>query len=330
MAQGGNSTVMVFILNYGQLQLTSDCIESLLKSDFRDFDVVVLDNGSREDACDVLRTRFPNITVFRSEENLGCAGGRNFGIRHFLENGDSKYLMFLDNDTVVDGNAIGELVRLIERDAHIGVVSACLCYHERPDTIHMGGGGFITWWKGAFYGLRQGEKRGGEEPERDVDFVPGALILARREAVQQAGLFDERYFIYLEDPDWCFRVKRAGFRLMATSRTRVLHRVSQSVGMETPLFYYYRTRNRLLFMKKNARLADRARFLFYFPYELAAKTIPTLVLNRMWRQLRGVFAGILDHWAGRYGRKGDLVPELGRRGRRLSSEPREANPPQRP
>ena len=320
MAQGANNTVMVFILNYEQLQLTSDCIESLLKSDFRDIDVVVLDNGSRVDASAVLQSRFPSIAAFRSERNLGCAGGRNFGIRHFLKHSDAAYLFLLDNDTVVDARAVGELVRLVKQDTGIGIVSAYLYYHDRPDTIHMGGGGFITWWKGVFHGLRQGEKRREGEFEREVDFVPGGLVLARREAVRKAGVFDERYFIYLEDPDWCFRVKRAGFRMVATARASILHRVSTSVGMESPLFYYYRTRNRLLFMKKNARLIDRARFLFYFPFELAANTIPTLVLNRMWAQLRGVLVGTFDHLVGRYGQKTELVLEFKPIGRRVGQK----------
>ncbi|MDP8261892.1 MAG: glycosyltransferase family 2 protein [Candidatus Ancaeobacter aquaticus] len=295
--------VTVLILTYNQLAFTVECISSLLKSDYQNIRILVVDNGSSDGTVDTLTKKFPDITILRNEKNLGCAGGRNTGIKYYLDNLDSDYLFFLDNDIIIEKSAIGELVSLMDSSPQNGIVAPFWYFYNQPDTIFFAGGAHISWKKGVFYGEMRGEKRPLNDLIRTVEFVPGGIIFAKREAVQIAGLFDERYFIYFEDPDWVVRVTQAGATIMATSRASVLHKVSQSVGMETPLFYYYRTRNRLLFMKKNARKTDRFFFFFYFIFELIVMTAPTLLLNKMYKQLKGVFVGIMDHFKGIYGQK---------------------------
>ncbi|MFC2149578.1 glycosyltransferase family 2 protein, partial [Candidatus Auribacterota bacterium] len=237
-----NNRVMVLLLTCNQLGFTRDCIESVIKSDYPDFEIVVIDNGSSDGTHEALKSEYPEITVIKNERNLGVGGGRNIGLCHFLNNSKSRYLYILDNDTVIDKHVISELVGLMEKDKRIGIAAGFLYYFSDPEVIHIAGGAFHNWKKGLFYGSMRGEKTGRKEIEREVEEVVGATIFTKREVVEKTGLFHEEYFYGREDSDWSYRAAKFGYRFMATSRARILHKVSQSMGMESPYFYYYNTR----------------------------------------------------------------------------------------
>jgi hypothetical protein len=299
-----DNKVTVLILTYNEALFTTECIASVLQSARVEAEVIVIDNGSVDDTFDKLKSNFGGrITLIRNEKNLGAAGGRNQGIECFLSNSKNRYLLLLDNDTILKKDTLYEMLHLLHDDPKIGVVAPFEYYYDHPDVISYAGGAYIDWGRGSFYGSMQGEARKTGEIVRELDVAPSGFILVKREVFERAGGFDSRYFIYFEDPDWCLRARKAGYKIAATSRAELLHRTSQSLGMETPSFYYYRTRNRFLFMEKNADSFHRLRFNCYFAYEFIMLTLPTLVLNKMWKQLKAVCAGIVDHLRGRYGEK---------------------------
>jgi GT2 family glycosyltransferase len=114
--------VHIIILNWNQREMTVDCLNSLKKLDYADVEIVLVDNGSTDDSIEVIKENFPEITLIENKENLGVAGGRNVGFRYALQ-GSADYVLFLDNDTIVDKNFISELVKVGEDHKDAGIIT---------------------------------------------------------------------------------------------------------------------------------------------------------------------------------------------------------------
>jgi GT2 family glycosyltransferase len=241
--------VCIVLLNWNQCDDTLVCLESLAKISYCPTRVVVVDNGSTDDSVASIRRSYPGVEVIASSHNTGCAGGRNLGLAH-ARSLNSDLVLFLDNDTVVDPRFLSHLIDAAETNPGVGILSSKILLNSDPSVCWTAGG--VVNANGTVDALHY-YTPSLEVPDSAfyVDWVPGCVLLARREVYEAIGTFDDSYFIYFEDIDWCVRASRLGFRIMVVPQSIVYHKVSQSSGGDySPLKLYYWARNRLLFMQK--------------------------------------------------------------------------------
>ncbi|HXV27359.1 MAG TPA: glycosyltransferase [bacterium] len=295
--------VTVATLTWNQKNDVLECLSSLVKLDYPNFEIVVVDNGSTDGTFEAVRQKYPQVRIVRHSENLGCAEGVNGEIRAALQ-AEADYLFIIANDAIVEPSTLSELVNVAERDPAVGIVNPKVYYYGKEKKIWFAGGAKFDWKRGKFFGFVQNvEDDGTYENESEADFFPGGFSLVRTEAIKMAGFLDPKYFIFFDDADWSYRIGLAGYRGRCAPKARAWHKPSSSVGMESESFYYYRTRNRFLFVKKHAPARVFPLFLFYFLYELIFKTAPYLVLSGFKGQLRAVFLGVFDFFRGKFGKR---------------------------
>jgi hypothetical protein len=240
---------MIIILNWNGLADTLECLESLARLDYADYEVVVVDNGSTDRSVETIRARFPHVALIETGENLGFAEGNNVGLRYALDQA-ADYVLLLNNDTVVDPGLLTALVKVMERDGEIGVASPLVFHYGVLDEI-WAAGAVINWADGSTQRLRAGERAGKDESICDADFVTGCALLTKREVVEKTGFLDADYYLYYEEVDWCVRAHKQGYRIVCVPQAKIWHKTSRSIGASSPLVSYYMTRNALLLLRKH-------------------------------------------------------------------------------
>ncbi|MGC8880107.1 MAG: glycosyltransferase family 2 protein [Anaerolineae bacterium] len=253
-------SVGVIILNWNNAPDTLACLESVLHSDYPNFHVLVVDNGSTDGSSEAVRAAYPTVTLIENGENLGYAEGNNVGIRHALAEG-ADYVLLLNNDTLVAPDMLRELIAVAETDARVGIVGPLIYYYEPADVL-WNAGNAIDWRNGSVANL-YGDKPAvgvGTQPYA-VDYVSGCALCIRRQVIEQVGILDSRFFIYYEETDWCVRARRAGYQVLMVPCARIWHKVSGTMGIASPPTTYYMTRNQFLFYARHTRGLARTTLL---------------------------------------------------------------------
>lgn len=255
--------ISIITVNYNGLEDTCAMIESL-RGHVRSvaWEVIVVDNASVRDEAEQIRARcpYPEVTVLRSEQNLGFAGGNNLGLR--AARGD--YYFFLNNDTFVEEDTLHYLCESLRQDPALGVVSPKIRFAWEPRPIQFAGYTPLSrvTLRNRLIGFGE-EDSGQYDTPHDTPYAHGAAMVVRREAVEQAGEWPELYFLYYEELDWSERIRRRGWRIGYDPRCTVFHKESQSTGQDSPLRTFYLTRNRLLFAWRNLGTAERLLSVIY-------------------------------------------------------------------
>jgi GT2 family glycosyltransferase len=226
----GTPAIAVIVLTWNGRDLTLDCLDSLARVATAGVRVIVVDNASADGTVEAIRARFgAEVTVLSNPSNLGYAAGNNAGIERALDDG-ADLVLLLNNDTIVDPAFIDELVRGLAAAPGAGIAGPKTYYASPPDRIWFAGGE-VSLWRGTarHIGIRQTD-RGQYDTPRDVDYVSGCALLARREVFETIGMLDTAYRAYFEDTDFCMRAARAGFRIRYVPAAKVWHRISASTG----------------------------------------------------------------------------------------------------
>ena len=252
--------ISVISVNYNGFALTAAMIDSLRRHVTTPTEIIVVDNGSERDEAAILRERYPDITVLRSAENLGFAGGNNLGIR--AATGDC--LLLLNNDTEVADDTLHHLCDTLDADPAIGAVCPKIRFQEPPQAIQFAGYTPLTriTLRNALIGFGEPDSGRFDTPH-DTPYAHGAAMMVRREAIERAGMMPEEYFLYYEELDWSVRIREAGYRIAYDPRATVFHKESATTGRQSPLRSYYLTRNRLLFARRNRRGTERRLSILY-------------------------------------------------------------------
>jgi GT2 family glycosyltransferase len=242
--------VYIIILNWNKLKETLECVESALKTEYPNFEIVLIDNHSQEFAGEIICARFPQVKVIENKSNLGYTGGNNQGIKYALERG-ADYIWLLNNDTIVEKETLGNLVKSAQGDEKIGLVSPLIYYFEAPDKIE-GRGRLIDWKKRRIICLTTGPRTGSFENISGPDvMVTGTALLIKKKVVDTIGYLDESFFAYYEDDDYSIRALKAGFINFVSGSSKVFHKAPLSSNSRAPYYYYYLTRNRFYFRSKH-------------------------------------------------------------------------------
>lgn len=285
--------VYIVILNFNGYQDTVECLSSLKKLDYPNYRIILVDNASTDDSTNLLAGDFPDLTLIRNTANLGFAGGNNAGIKYAMEQG-ADYVFLLNNDTIIDSAAVIELVRAGEADTKSGILGSVIYYYTRPDRIWFASG-WINWFTGRTGHYRQVL----DEKPYDTDFIAGCALMIKRNVIKDIGLLDEDFFLYFEDTDLCRRAVDKGHKLKVVPASLVWHKVSSSIGIQSPLWQYYVSRNLLLFMSKHNKFPSRQVFFAFYPFRVVVKSLMILFTDR--GLLASYIKGNMDYWKGALG-----------------------------
>lgn len=238
--------VNVLILSYNGKHLLEEAISSYLKNDYPDFEVFVIDNGSRDGTFVYLKKNFPQIKVVRTEKNLGYSGGLNLGLEFAFDINNADYALISNNDVKIDRRAITELVEVAETDAKIGFVTGKVYYYDKPNILQtVGKKEDPIRWNGDHIGNKE-EDRGQYDTISQRHFIDDIFTLVRRELYVHIGGYDTMFFIESEEYDWQARAKKLGYKIMYTPYAKLWHKVSMTIGKASALKAYYDARNPML------------------------------------------------------------------------------------
>ncbi len=283
----------VILVNYKQADLTVDCIRSLERSTWHDFQTIIVDNQSTPESVERLRNRCPNSKILPSPENLGFAEGNNLGIRFALESG-SDLILLLNNDTVVDEHLLETMVQTAAGNKNIGVIGPKIYYEDRRDVIWYAGG-ILSRDKALATHRGIAEKdMGAFDRLQETDFVTGCCLMTKREVLTKIGLLDPKFFLYYEDSDFCLRAREAGYCVVYQPNAVLYHKVSNSTELDSPVYIYFNLRNKILFLRKHSSPDKWLRHLPYLTYFYSRQLIRLTARHRKPRAARAALLGLID------------------------------------
>jgi len=290
--------VFIIILNWNNLQDTVECLESLKKLDYQNFEIILVDNASTDGSIQVLEKEYPEIILIKNEKNLGFALGNNKGIERALELG-CEYIFLLNNDTTIERDCLKDLVKSAVSNSQIGIVGPKIYLYQDPSIVWYAGGEIL--FRDAISHTRGLFKR--DHPSynttKDVTFITGCAMLVRRKAIEEVGLFDPRFVSYMEDADLCWRMKKKGYRLVYVPDARIYHKVSQSFGSTAynEKTMYLMGRNAVLFVKRYGNVTQWLKFITFFWLSIIY-AFPRETMNRnhkaVFAKISGFFDGIRE------------------------------------
>lgn len=267
--------VSLITVNYNQIGVTCELFDSLRAIDYPNLEIILVDNGSKVDETPVIATKYPEVKIIISEENLGFAGGNNLAV----EEAKGEYLFFINNDTEIPNGTIPKLLAAFDKIPNLGMISPKLLYWPKQKGVNE-----IIQYVGAtpVSNVTARNKILGEmEPDnnqytelKETAYAHGAAMMVPRKVINEVGMMFEDFFLYYEELDWCEQIKRAGYKIYIEPNVHVYHKESISVGKMSTLKTYYLNRNRIYFMKRNRSTIS----LFFFTLFLIFVTVPKNVL----------------------------------------------------
>jgi GT2 family glycosyltransferase len=222
-------TLTVIILNWNGEHVIGPCLESLQALPEPRPHVMVVDNASTDSSPEIVARDFPQVELIRNDRNLLFAEGNNVGLRRALE-GDARFVLLLNNDTEVAPDFISRMLDVFDREPQVGIVGPKILYHDDPQRLWYGGGGFLpVLWIPRHRNIRKLDGTFAEAAGMTA-WVSGCALLVRREVLDDIGMLDPSYRIYCEDVDFCLRAVRVGWWCFYEPAARVWHKVSSSSG----------------------------------------------------------------------------------------------------
>ena len=262
-------SIAVILVNWKKYNLTSKCIDSLNKSNYKNFKIILVDNEYSEKSLIDLRNKHKELIVFKEKNNLGFAGGNNIGIRYALEN-DYDYIMLLNNDTEVKENFILPLVERIEKDHSLGAVQPLILNFSNKSIIWNAGGKLNKFLGLTSTRLNNNKLNSSIVFDDYTDWISGCCILIKSEILTKVGLLDEKFFNYYEDVDWSLRMKNLGYDLGFVKESIIYHHGSSSSknkktkeGVISSKIHYFNIRNHILLLKKHKNLFNFFGIVFF-------------------------------------------------------------------
>ncbi len=240
----------IVICNFNKEDAVLECIQSVLESKYTDFDLYVVDNGSTDHSVKKIRETYRDrLTLIENKENLGGSGGFNTGLRVAYEKG-YPYLMCIDNDALLDENAIGNLHLFLEEHKEAGIAASKIYHLEQPEYIQQFGQKIdFEHYCTEVPHLNMIED--GNMPEYlYVDSVAACSLMIRREVIKKIGFMPEENFLYWDDTEWCYLCNTAGYLVASVGNSKALHAMGAKKEAVNTFPTYYAWRNWITFFLK--------------------------------------------------------------------------------
>jgi len=210
--------------------------------------------------------------------NLGFAKGYNAGIQAALERG-AEYIWLLNNDTTVDAKALSAMIEKAQSDPGLGAVGSAIYCMAEPKCLQAWGGGYVSFWLGRSRHFLK------PVPDQKIEFLTGASLLLRRPVLEALGLMDETFFLYWEDADYCFRLRKAGWHLGVAGDSKVWHKENATIGKKSEKLDFHFNKSAVYFYRKYARMP-----LVPTSVSITARLAKRLMTGD-WKRLRAVWVG---------------------------------------
>ena len=289
------------ILNWNLPGDTIACVESLRASAPPGLEIVIVDNASADDSLRRFRERLGDaVTVIANRANLGFAAGVNVGIRHALAAG-ARAVLLLNNDTLVAPAMLDRLVAAAGELPGADILGPVIYYHEPPGRIWRAADQEHRWLPIPTRLPDRAIVRAGARPFR-ADYVTACGVLIRREVFETIGLFDEQYFMYFEDADFCRRARRAGFGIWCVPAAHMWHKVSLSARKDKPSNRYSMAWGRARFYRRHPHGPAAALTALYLLWKLTWTSVRDARAGD-WELVRPLWAGTWDGYRGRPSRR---------------------------
>jgi GT2 family glycosyltransferase len=241
-------TVACSILNWNNYDDTAQCIENLRQLQYPEIEVFLVDNGSTDGSAERLAQEFPDVNLLWIDENRGFSGGHNVAIERAKEMG-AEYVWILNNDILFpDSGVLGVLINRLEADSTIGCISPLVLRYPDSDQI---------WFSRGRVDAKRGVATHVNDVGRDeglitdTGYLPFCATLFPTDIFDEAGLLPEDYFLYMEDADYCQRLKKKGYDVAVDTDVTLFHKESASSGGKvSSTSLYYMARNRWTLARK--------------------------------------------------------------------------------
>jgi GT2 family glycosyltransferase len=296
--QSDTPRVLVVILNWNSPHETCTAVESVLRTSYPNFSVLVIDNGSTDDSIAILE-KITNeyVQLIKSPANMGFTGGSNLGFDLALQS-DADYVWLVNNDSVVDFSTLSSLVSIAEHDGTIGLISPVIASLQEPSKLLNAGGLYVPEIPAfnSTKNLQEAHEWAATSPDRVM--LMGTALLVRVALIRMIGTLDPAMFAYWEDTDFSLRSIKAGFRNVVDFDSKIYHKeksADTAAHEMKPHYWYYMARNEIRFWKKHADINTRAKPIWW-AYEHQLRNLKLLHGNEVSRQaiLAGLWDGLLN------------------------------------
>jgi hypothetical protein len=258
--------VSIIIVNWNTCRFLEECLQSVYdQTKIIDFEVIVIDNASTDGSAEMVKRVFPNVILIENKENRGFAAANNQGIKA----GKGKYFLLLNSDTIILDNAVEKVVKFSDSHDKAAVVACKTLNFDRslqpncfmfPSVLNL----FLSTFylchlfpRNSFFG-RERMSWWDWKDSREVDVVTGCFMFVRREAIDLVGMMDDSYFMYFEETDWCYRFKKAGWKILFIPDAEIIHLGGSSSKQVRSEMLQQHIRSMLLFFRKHrSRLSYR-------------------------------------------------------------------------
>ncbi len=283
----------IITINYNGLADTLELIDSIEKQNWNfGYEIIVIDNGSKENEAKLILDKYPKLIVVRSEENLGFAGGNN----RAMEEASGEFLFFLNNDTLLADNCEGEMVSMmsfLRKHRHIGGLSPKIKFTQ-GNRLQFAGATEISriTLRNRQIGYNEIDE-GQYEIREAIPYMHGAAMLIPQSVIRKVGKMPECYFLYYEEIDWSERIRKH-FELCYFPNFTIYHKESNSVGENSPLKTFYLSRNRLLFAYRNRQGVTLCLSMAYLLLMALPQKICEYVAQRRMDKASAVWNGVVS------------------------------------
>ncbi|MFX1310995.1 MAG: glycosyltransferase family 2 protein [Promethearchaeota archaeon] len=278
--------VSIILSNYNGLIHLKECFDSLNNMNYKNVEIIFIDNNSTDDSVKFVRSNYPNVKIIQNEKDFGFAGANTIAASY----ASGKYIVLLNIDTFVDKNWLIELVKVIESSDKIGIVTSKQIYYYQKDTIYYAGLGANKFLENRRYGdLIKIEDF--PDIQMKTFFAEGASLLIRKSIYDKIGLFDPQYYAFSEDLDLSWRVWLYGFDVIYVPTSIMYHKAGGVFGRISPRKIYLMERNILRTLLKNYETKTLVEVLPVFYLKRIGRIIK-LMLKLKIRSIDLIFANI--------------------------------------
>lgn len=273
--------VCVITLNWNNAFMTKRLLRSLRDQTYGNFESVVVDNGSEDDSAEQIATQSFGARLLRAGTNLGFGAGNNIGLQAAVSAG-AEYAWLVNNDAVAEPEALGCLVQTARNHPQAAAVGGTAMELDHPSRVQYVGGGWVY--------PSLGYARMAKRQSSHLDFLSGTSLLLRMKVFESIGPFDERFFLFWEDADLCFRVRKAGYELAVAGDSRIFHSWSGTAKRVPKQRAHHLMRSFVIFVRKHWRFAlprTLNALMFQSGCKLARGNLPAL---------QGIWGGWRDGW----------------------------------
>ena len=249
-----NKRISVIISNYNGEKWLQGCLDSLYIQTYKNFEIILVDNDSEDDSCELVKKNYPEVIVIQNKEDLGFSGGNNVG----LKRAKGEYILLLSNDTVADKNYLRNFIKAFDEIPNLGVAQSKIVLMSNPDKLDSCG----AFWTDSTFLYHYGVGKDQSLPRYNKSFpvfsVKGASMLIKKDLVDKIGLFDDDFWCYYEETDFCHRVWLAGYECWYYPKALIHH----AVGGTTTTFFksdyiqFHSNKNKIRSFLKNFELIN--------------------------------------------------------------------------